>query len=208
MTRAVLVDDHRLVELGIAALLQAHGVEVVAVEHSFDAGLRSVVALRPDIVVCDVVFGQEPTGLGFPIALSATSAGGTPVLLLSAFGTAYFVSQARANGAAGYLTKDAHIADLVAAIERVATGATAFPSDAPVERPPAERDLAIIRMVAEGLSNGQVGDRLCCSPRTVETHLERLFERHGVHDRIALTRVATRKGWIVQLPEGAAGPTT
>jgi len=203
MTRAVLVDDHRLVELGIAALLQAHGVEVVAVEHSFDAGLRSVVALRPDIVVCDVVFGQEPMGLGFPIALSATSAGGTPVLLLSAFGTAYFVSQARKNGAAGYLTKDTDPAELVAALEHVAEGGTAFPDDWSNERPISDHELAIVRMVAEGLSNKEIGGRLLCSPRTVETHIERLFARCGCHDRTALVDGAARRGWVVRLPEGS-----
>lgn len=202
MTRAVLIDDHRLVEFGIAALLRARGVDVVAVERRLDAGLRAVVAHRPDVVLCDVLLGDEPAGLGFPTALAGTPAARTPVLMLSAFETAYFVSEARANGAAGYLTKDADPAELVAAVERAAHGGTAFPDDLPGERPPSVHELAIVRLVAEGLSNKQIGERLVCSPRTVETHLERLFERCGVRDRVALADAAARKGWVVRLPDG------
>lgn len=204
MTRAVLIDDHRMVALGLVTILRARGVDVVAVEHGLDAGLQAVTTHRPDVIVCDVVFGQEPTGLGFPTALAATAAAGTPLLLLSAFSATYFVTQAKANGAAGYLTKDADITELVSAIEHVAEGGTAFPTDGPGVRAPSDHDLVILRMVADGLSNGEIGNRLVCSPRTVETHLERLFERYGVHDRIALTKVAERKGWILALPDQSA----
>lgn len=78
MTRAVPIDDHRLVELGLAALLTARGVEVVAIEHSLPAGIGAMVALRPDVVVCDVISGEEPPDKRLPSALAATRAAATP----------------------------------------------------------------------------------------------------------------------------------
>lgn len=204
MTRVVLIDDDLLVEEGIAAMLERAGLEVVAVERDSILGIRAVEESRPDVVLCDVMLDGEPRGFEILRALREGTAATTPVLMLSSFAPSYFVDLARESGAAGYLTKAADPAGLAAAIRCVAAGGRAFPEATIAERRPSPRELEVVRLAASGRSNSEIGGDLGISTRTVEAHLDRLFDRYGVRDRIALTRLALRKGWVVELPGPSA----
>ena len=101
----------------------------------------------------------------------------------------------------GYLSKMASVDQILAAIRAVAAGGTAYPSDArrsanEALRLPTPRELEILGLVAEGLSNVEIAERLSLRVKTVESQLRRLFDRYDVTSRTALARVAVRQGWI------------
>lgn len=203
--RVALIDDDALVVSALARVLVDEGLEVASVSTSVATGLERVKALRPDVVVCDVMLEGHPTGLELPTRLGTIGLADTPVLLLSSFGTDYLVGVARRSGAVGYVTKHADPGALASAIKVVAAGEQVFP---PVRIPdtagPTPTQLALIRAVADGLSTTEAAARLSMSTRTVDAHLRTLFERYGVVSRTQLVVVAIRNGWITELPFGGA----
>jgi DNA-binding NarL/FixJ family response regulator len=105
------------------------------------------------------------------------------------------------RGAAGFLHKTAGVDEIVAAIRLVADGGTAFSStslDAAryAPRPPSDREIAVLRELHRGLTSEEIGGRLGISPRTVESHLRRLFDRYGVVSRTELAVLALNEGWV------------
>ena len=200
VTRIVLVDDDHLVGLGIATVLRLQTFDVVASASSIDEAIDVVLANRPDVVICDVMFRGEPAGLDIMPKLNQTPAQGTPVLFLSSFVSPYLVTRARDTGAAGYLPKDVDTQTLVSAITIVERGGQVFPARLRAERMPSTREVEVIRLVADGLSTDEVATRLGLSPRTVDTHLARLYERCEVASRTQLVTYALGKGWIIELP--------
>ena len=101
----------------------------------------------------------------------------------------------------GYLSKMATVEQILDAIRTVAAGGTAYPSDTrrsakEALRVPTLRELEIIGLVAEGLSNVEIAERLSLRVKTVESQLRRLFDRYDMTSRTALARLALRQGWI------------
>ena len=97
----------------------------------------------------------------------------------------------------------ASVDEILDAIRVVAAGGSAYPSAArrsaaAALRVPTSRELDIVRLVAEGLSNGEIAERLALRVKTVESQLRRLFDRYDVSSRTALVRLALRQGWIDQ----------
>ena len=95
----------------------------------------------------------------------------------------------------------ATIEQICSAIETVAAGGTAFPAAArraasDALRVPTPRELEIVALVADGLSNAEIGERLSLRVKTVESQLRRLFDRYDLASRTALVRLAARQGWI------------
>ena len=105
----------------------------------------------------------------------------------------------RLPGASAFVLKSAPIQDLIAAIRKAAAGGLSFgllPGQ-PVAL--TARELDVVRLVVEGGSNDEIGLKLGIAPRTVETHLRRVFERLGVASRTELATRALREGWM-ELP--------
>jgi DNA-binding NarL/FixJ family response regulator len=95
----------------------------------------------------------------------------------------------------------ASIEQIVAAVRKVAAGGTAFPDDVRravrlALRPPTPRESQILALVAEGIANAEIAERLSLRVKTVESQLRRMFDRYDVTSRTALVRVAQRQGWI------------
>lgn len=204
MTRLLIIDDDTLFDDGIATILRRAGFDVVATERDLAAGVASIVGLRPDVVLCDVMLNGEPTGLDLMHRLETIDVASTPVVLLSSFAPPHLVDVARERGAAGYLTKDANPETLAAAIRIVEAGGQVFPARVAHERAPSPREMEIIRALADGRSSDEAGIDLTISGRTVDTHIARLFERYDVHSRMELVVLAIRSGWITELPTGGS----
>lgn len=200
MIRLVLIDDQPIVDLGIGSLLESQGFDVVGCATSLGEGIETIVAQRPDVVICDLMFEGEPDGLELMAALDATQARGTPVLMLSSYSMSYLIGLAQEAGAAGFVAKDADPATLVEAIRSVGSGGRCFPAMQAAPRAPTHRELEIIRGVADGCSSDEVSVRLGVTARTVDTHLARMFERYGAASRTQLAMLAVRNGWIIKLP--------
>ena len=151
------------------------------------------------LVLCDVLIGDEPRGFDLP-ALLGDEASRPPVVFVSQFANDVLVERARAVGAAGYLPKTALPETVRATILAVAAGSTVFPrnvlsADA-APRVPSQRELDVLRHIALGRSNQEIGAALGISETTVESHLERLRLRYGQTNRTQLAVFADRQGWI------------
>ena len=190
-----------MVGAGTAALLRAQpGLEVVGVADSLAgarvAGLTDRAAV--DVLLLDIRLGTE-SGL----ALLAPGADLPAVIVLTAYDYPQYAEAALRLGAAGFVLKTAPLPELVDAIRRVAAGGLAFavrPGSGAVHL--TRREHEVVRLVADGRSNDEIGVALGIGAKTVETHLARLFERLGIASRTELATRAVREGWLEVPPAG------
>ena len=209
--RVGVVDDHPVVGEGTAAVLRAQpGLEVVGVAVSLDAaregGLLDATAV--DVLLLDIRLGTD-SGLRLFSQAGASGTGTTTaplpaVIVLTAYDYPQYAEAALSLGAAGFVLKTAPLAELVDAIRRVAAGGLAF-----AVRPRTNgrahltaREQDVVRLVADGRSNDEIGATLGIGSKTVETHLSRIFERFGVSSRAELAARAVREGWLDVPPAG------
>jgi DNA-binding NarL/FixJ family response regulator len=124
------------------------------------------------------------------------------VILWTAYDYPQYAAFARRAGASGFVVKTAPVAELISAIRTVAAGGTHFGTDADIGVTAiTPRELDVLRLVSQGMSNDRIGGELGITTRTVEAHLTRLFERSGTQSRTELATRALREGWL-DLPPG------
>lgn len=192
LTTVVLVDDHQMVRTGLATLLgSTEDIRVLAEAADGAAAVTETARTHPDVVLMDlsmpVMDGVEAT------RRILADQPEVKVVVLTSFSDRGRVSEAIAAGAIGYLLKDCEPGDLLAAVRAAAAGhvpidprvAGALLPDATVrpEDAMSPRELEVLRLVAQGLANKQIGRRLGISERTVKAHLGRVFRQLGVADR-------------------------
>jgi DNA-binding NarL/FixJ family response regulator len=218
--RVLVADDQAVVRDGLVLLLStADELEVVGVAANGTEAVAKALQLQPDVALIDLRM-PELDGAGVTAAL-AEQATGIRVLILTTYADDDAVLPALRAGAAGYLTKDTTGEALISAIREVAAGRTvldaavqarlvemlrspasgAAPQPAPPESPaepvPEEltpREIDVIRLVADGLSNKQVARRLFVSEATVKTHLNHVLAKLDVEGRPGLVAWAWRHG--------------
>jgi DNA-binding NarL/FixJ family response regulator len=193
MIEVLLVDDHHMVRTGLAAMVGATE-DIVVVAQAADGGAAVEAAARtpPDVVLMDLSMpgmdGVEAT------RLILADHPQVRVVVLTSFSDRDRVNDALAAGAVGYLLKDCEPADLLAAVRAAAAGhspldprvAGALLPSRTVGRPQdaiSPREVEVLRLVARGLANKQIGRALGISERTVKAHLGRVFRQIGVADR-------------------------
>jgi DNA-binding NarL/FixJ family response regulator len=204
--RVVVVDDHPAVLDALsAAVTAAPDLALLGTARSLDGARRLVGGPRetgPDVVVCDVQLSGEAEGLRL---LEELGTDGPAVLLLSSFDQPPLIRSAFERGAAGYLIKTAEVTEVLDAIRTVAAGGTAFRASMlrairSAPRRPSDREIEVLALVCAGASNDEIGARLRVTPKTVESHLRRLFDRYGVLSRTELAVLALREGWVAEKP--------
>lgn len=193
VTRIAVVDDHPVFREGTAALLQREpDFDVVALGASPEDALAIASAPdAPDVLLLDVRLGDD-SGLRVLESLARRTA----VVIVTAYDYPEYARAALDAGAAGFVVKGAATAELVSAIRMAAAGALAF------ARRPAEpalrlsaREVDVVRLVTDGLSNDEIGQRLGITTKAVEGHLGRVFARTGARSRTELAVRAVREGW-------------
>jgi DNA-binding NarL/FixJ family response regulator len=198
----LLVDDHPIVREGLRSLLDAEpDIEVVGECSDGDAAVSVAVRTRPDLVLMDL---RMPGRDGVAATGAVLAACPTRVVVLTTYDTDGDILRAVEAGAVGYLLKDTPRADLVAAVRAAARGQTVLAPVAAatlagaVRRPhtPAltARELDVLRAVARGLSNPEIGRELGIGEATVKSHLLRVFEKLQVTDRTAAVTTALAHG--------------
>jgi DNA-binding NarL/FixJ family response regulator len=203
--RILLVDDHPVVRHGLRGMLEAEpDLAVVGEASSGVEGVEQAIALRPEIVLMDLRMpgGDGVTATGQILA----RAPGTRVMVLTTYDTDRDILLAIEAGACGYLLKDAAPAELADAVRAAARGETVLsPSVAStlvrqVRRPapPAlsARETQVLRLVARGSTNADIGRQLFISEATVKTHLLRVFNKLDVADRTAAVTTAMEHGLL------------
>lgn len=204
MIRVLIVDDHPVVRSGLVALLGAEtGLDVVGAAASGEEALTLAAELHPDVVLCDLRLGAGLDGVGVTAALRR--ANGPAVLILTTYDNDSDIARAVLAGAAGYLLKDAEPAAIVAGIADAAAGRLVLAPDLEgrvVERMvtgvPAlsERELDVLRLVADGFANKEIARKLFISESTVKTHLVHAFGKLDADSRTAAVAAARRHGLL------------
>jgi DNA-binding NarL/FixJ family response regulator len=202
--RIVVAEDLYLLRNGIVGLLEAHGHEVVGTAATGPETLEALLAHRPDVAIIDVRMPPTNTDEGLRAALDARKqVPGLPVLVLSQHVEQLYARELLADqaGGVGYLLKDRVFdADqFLDALERVAGGGTALdPSVVSklLARPAAtsrladltERELSVLALMAEGLSNAAIAERLFLSDGAISKYTTTTFDKLGIHEDGAANR--------------------
>lgn len=214
--RVLLVDDHALVRSGLKALIAGFpGFDVVGEASDGREAVEQARALVPDIVVMDITMpGLNGLDATARIRRSMT---GCAILVLSMHTVERYVTEALQAGASGYVIKDAAPEELERALAAIGRGRRYLSSSLELDLPddlaghrPARtpaaltpghgvltsRQREILQLIAEGRSTREIGERLCISIKTVETHRAQLMQRLGIFDVAGLTRHAIRVGLV------------
>ena len=199
--RVLLVDDHALLRAGIASVLQGHGFVVCGQAADGEQAVARFEELRPDVTLMDL---QMP-GLDGVAAIAKIRARHPDacILVLTTFDTDDDIERALRAGARGYLLKDVAEEDLVKALHdviagktRVAPSVAAKLADRMTQVQLTMRELTVLRLLADGKSNKEIGAELSIAEGTVKVHLTHLFEKLGVTSRTEAIACATRRGLV------------
>jgi DNA-binding NarL/FixJ family response regulator len=210
--RVFLLDDHELVRAGVRNLIEASGdIEVVGEAATVDEAVRRAPATRPDVAILDV---RLPDGSGVEACRDIRSANPEiRCLMLTSYSDDDALFEAIVAGAAGYLLKQVRSHDLVESVRRVAAGEslldpalTATILDR-MRNPPeqdenlrqlTDQERKILDLLAEGLTNRQIGERLFLAEKTVKNYVSNVLAKLGMHRRteaaVYAARIAERRG--------------
>ena len=203
MIRAVVVDDHAVVRSGIRLLLEREDdLEVVGEAGNGKDAIFAVRALKPDVILLDVVMPRE-SGIDVLPSLLRESPQ-TKVLVLSMQDDPSYVREAFAAGASGYVLKEAADEEVVAAVREIANGgryvhpalgarmvtAEAEARAAAEADPLSEREREVLRLLALGHTNQEIAKMLYISVRTAETHRAHIMQKLGLSTRAEVVRYA------------------
>jgi len=202
--RIVVADDHAVVRSGLRLLLEAEeDMTVVAIAGDVDDARRLTRAHRADVLVLDLNMPGRPTLPEIPDLASSTA-----VVVLTMQNDPGFARQALGAGARAYVLKEAADTELVEAVRAAANGGTylnpqlgARLAAAPPEPagPPddlTEREVEILRLIALGHTNAEIGERLYLSVRTVESHRAHIQQKTRRTTRAELVRYALEHGFV------------
>jgi DNA-binding NarL/FixJ family response regulator len=203
--RILIADDHPVVRAGLRALLDAEDdLEVVGEASTPSTAVTLAESLTPELVLMDLQFGQDATGADATRRIRALDAA-PYVLVLTNYDSDGDILGAVEAGASGYLLKDAPPHELVAAVRAAASGQSALAPAiagrlmARMRSPQvalSAREIEVLRLVAEGASNGDVAARLHISDATVKSHLVHVFSKLGVSSRTAAVSEARSLGML------------
>ena len=211
--RVVIVDDHDLFRTGLKSLLEEHGVQVVGEASSGDQAVRLVLELAPDVVVMDLnmpgMTGVEATRKINGVAPLSR------VVVLTISDQDADVLDAIVAGACGYLLKDSSIDDLLRGIRAAAIGeslisphiaskvlqrvrsASTLPGGADAIRSElSEREIDVLKLIANGKDNAEIARQLFISPKTVKNHISNILMKLQIENRIQAAVYAVRSGIV------------
>ena len=207
MIRVLLADDHEIVRLGLRAVLEdANDIEVVGEVSTAEAAIAAAQAGGIDVILMDLRFGAGAegtlvsTGADATAAIKRTMKNPPNVLVVTNYDTDADILGAIEAGAVGYLLKDAPPADLLAAVRSAAEGDSTL---SPVvanrlmtrgRTSLTPRELEVLKLVAAGSSNRDIGKVLFLSEATVKSHLVHIYDKLGVRSRTSAVAAAREQG--------------
>jgi two-component system invasion response regulator UvrY len=209
MIKVLLTDDHALVRTGIRRLLEdSQHVTIVGEADSGEEGVKLAQQLKPDVILMDV----NMPGIGGVEAcrriLQRDSS--QKIIVLTIHNEQTFPKRMLEIGAKGYLTKECGVDEMLLAIKQVNDGgAYIAPSIAqqlalsllpgnghnPIDRL-SRREFQVMLMISHGLSNAEISEKLCLSPKTISTYRLRLLEKLGAQNEVDLIKIAVEQGMV------------
>ena len=209
--RVLVVDDHRLVRKGLISLLAARPeIQIVGEAENGEVALARSAALQPDVILLDLSMPIMDGLATIPALKKQDTAAG--ILVLTSFSEDERVFAAVRAGALGYVLKDAAVEELIDAITSVSRGQPYLSPDvaqklvrqvhrsnipaAGPEEPLSEREVEVLKLVATGLANSDIAERLAISERTVGAHISRILDKLGLTNRTQAALYALREGLV------------
>ncbi len=200
----LVADDHPAMVEAICAVLEDHDIEVAGRARDGEEALAKIETRRPAVALVDV---RMPSLSGIELAKRVTRAHlETAIILYTGYGERALVTEALDAGARGFLMKEAPLVDLVRAVQIVAGGGTYVDpvlagmfatSQANGTAPQlTQREREVLRLLAEGLSNEEIGRRLFISAETVRTHIRKAMTKLGAGTRTEAVAKALRQSLI------------
>ena len=197
--KVMIVDDHAILRMGLASLLNAKkDIEVIGEASSGAAALKKAPKLKPDVIVMDLMM-PEMDGAETTRRLRALMPEAR-ILILTTFGTADGIAHALEAGAQGAVLKNVEFTELANGIRRIAAGETVISEEIqrilksePAIEPLSPRQHEILEAIVNGLSNADISVRLGISLDMVKEHNQKLFEKLGVANRTEAVAIALRK---------------
>jgi len=206
--RVMLADDHPIVMTGFAMSLEGQGLHVVAQARTPEEALEQYQRHKPDVAVLDIRFGEQLTGLDVAKQILA-QAPDAAIVFLSQFDQDSLIKETYRLGGRAFMTKDCDPADLAAAVRRAHDGELYFlphiaerlanlsvRGDASPQSQLDERALEIFTLMAEGLTNAEIAEKLDVSTKTISNISQAVKEKLGVHRPAYITRLAVKHGLI------------
>jgi DNA-binding NarL/FixJ family response regulator len=200
----VVADDHPAMLAAVVDVLERHGVDVVGRAADGQQALAQIEATQPRVALLDI---HMPRLRGIEVAQQAASLSpGTAIVFYTAFGDRALLSEALDVGARGFVLKEAPLVDLVRAVERVADGeayvdpvlAGVLVGGPMADKVPTltQREREVLRLLADGLSNEEIGKQLFISPETVRTHVRKAMTKLEADTRTQAVAIALRQSII------------
>jgi two-component system, NarL family, response regulator len=201
--KVMLVEDHILIRMGLDSVSQLErDIEVAGQAEAGEDAVACFRKCRPHIVIVDMRLPGEMDGVQTITALRQEF-GPVAALVLSSFASDDDVYRAVQAGASGYVLKDMPLPTLVEAIRAVHAGRKYFPpgiserlADRMVQTRLTERELTVLRAVARGMSNKEIGNAYDISEGTVKAHITNILEKLQVADRTQAVTTAIKRGLI------------
>jgi DNA-binding NarL/FixJ family response regulator len=201
---AIVADDHPAMLAAVCDVLADAGIDVIGRAQNGEEALAKIEARRPSVALVDV---RMPRLGGLELARAAAErAPETALIFYTAYGDRALATEALDAGVRGFVLKEAPLSDLVRAIEIVGAGGTyvdpvvagALASAQVVQRAPAltQREREVLRLLADGLSNEEIGKRLFISPETVRTHVRKAMDKLEADTRTQAVAIALRQSLI------------
>ena len=200
----LIADDHPAVVEAVADVLTENGIEVAGRARDGREAIERIEETKPQVALLDL---RMPGLSGIEVARQLTrSAPETSVILYTAFGDRALLTEAMDAGARGFVLKEAPLAEVVRAVELVAAGRTyvdpvlagVLSSSAATEKMSklTQRERDVLRLLADGLSNEEIGKALFISPETVRTHVRKAMAKLDADTRTQAVATALRQSLI------------
>ncbi len=209
MINVLLTDDHELVRTGIRRLLEdSKQVKIVGEAECGEDSLQLAQSLHPDVILMDV----NMPGIGGVEACRRILQRNPKqkIIVLTVHNEQTFPKRLLEIGAKGYLTKDCGIDEMIKAIKQVNSGGSYIASTIaqqlalsllpgnegnPIDRL-SRREFQVMLMISQGLTNAEISDKLCLSPKTISTYRLRVLEKLDAHNEVDLIKIAVEQGMV------------
>jgi DNA-binding NarL/FixJ family response regulator len=204
----MLADDHPIVMTGFAMSLSEQGIEVVGQAKSPDEAVAMYRQEKPDVAVLDIRFGTELTGMDAAHQILKADQN-AKIIFLSQFDQDSLIKETYRLGAHAFITKDCDPAELANAVRLANEGklyfmpqiaarlaSLAVRGDVSPQSQLDERSLEIFKLMAEGLTNAEIAERLDLSTKTISNISQAVKEKLGVHRQAYITKLAVKHGLI------------
>ncbi len=209
MISVLLTDDHELVRTGIRRLLEdSKQVEIVGEADCGEDSLQLAQSLKPDVILMDV----NMPGIGGVEACRRILQRNPKqkIIVLTVHNEQTFPKRLLEIGAKGYLTKECGVDEMIKAIKQVNSGGSYIASSIaqqlalsllpgndvnPIDRL-SRREFQVMLMISQGLTNVEISDKLCLSPKTISTYRLRVLEKLDAHNEVDLIKIAVEQGMV------------